>query len=1618
MPGEATETVPATEQELPQPQAETALLPVSSALSVTAALGQPKPIPTPTPPCSLASQQCPLETPNQPSSFLSPSTIASTPFEAPFPESSTGTALPLGAAPPPAGTPAFLPNLIGPPISLAALALASPIITPTLKGVHSSSAPLALVALAPHSVQKSSGYPPNPLSSPPSVAVIESGSVTSLSAPVASSEPKPSPLQAPSQVVPNPKGTPSSPGIVSAVTSHLVTPLASLQSGLASCPQMPPATPLAIPSPQVKGIPISSALTSPQNPASLSLKGPLSPPAALSLSTQSIPVAPHAPPVFLTSLGSPVQPSSSNILSDPIEDTVSVDHSSTGTSYPSQRSLIPPLLSKIAVVPTAVAAFPVGAPTSPLALSADKGLSTITDIASSNVATSSLLSPTASLILKDSPSAAHQPLVAQILGSSPGRPGLKEAPVSSVGTTPLGMANSSTVSAAPVTFEVAACVSLPVSSGPMSSKDSVSQIALVMAPVAPKELPTPQVTTTLGIPVSQPLPAPEDPKSLPVSPALAAPKNLPSLQSTSSSLEIALSPEATLAKKSFLEPLPVVKLASTTTSSLGVNSPTSIIKTDSYASPDPTSVLLKSSLTTPTVTTFPLESTAIDGMAPTTAKGTSPPTPVASPFLEGAVSLDSKSHPAKKSTSTLTTLPLVPPTSESCPVAPAGTLSPQNVSASPATVAQVPEIPKSESFPPLPPAGTPQGAKKVHDISQTSALAPVASSPEGYPAEDSGASVTASSKGTYLTDSPSPLGTSVSPQSKRTPTKTGSATTTLSLAPSVSKSVPAIPDTPAGNLSFTISPVEASSLPEANLSFHVHKGSLAKKHSPTPPSPKEAPIPLPMSPASPKAGPATPSPKETLTPPAVTPSSPKGAPATPSPRESPATPSPKEAPTPSVVAPPSPKGDPATPSPKEPLTPSAAAPPSPKGGPATTSPKRAPATPPPKGGSTPPAVAPPSPKGDPATPSPEEAPVPSALTPSSLKGTPAPIRAPAIPPPKGDSTPPAVAPPSPKEAPANPLKGASTPSAVAPPSPKGGPATPSPKRAPATSPLKGDPTPPSVALPSPKRASATLVPKESPATPDPKEVPTSPAMAPSSPKGGPASPSPRRAPAAPSLRGDPTPPSVTPPSPKRASATPALKEVPTPSAVTPPSPQKSLAPKGGPATSSSKGAPTPPAVIPPSPKEACTSPVSVTCPLGSTAPQASKGPPIKKGPTALKAVLDAPALESAPLVTAPTQKKSSISPPVCPDPSTQNGTKGSLPTVAPAPLLTVCTQKGSPKAPKALPISLLKGKDSFHSPKGPLAPPESETSTPSVAAAPEKVLPKAGSASVSPAPTPSVSLPLAPSPVPPLLPKQQSLPSSPGLVLESPRKPSAPADEDELPPLIPPEPISGGVPFQPVLVNMPTPKPAGIPAPTPSAKQPVLKNNKGSGTESDSDESVPELEEQDSTQATTQQAQLAAAAEIDEEPVSKAKQSRSEKKARKAMSKLGLRQVTGVTRVTIRKSKNILFVITKPDVYKSPASDTYIVFGEAKIEDLSQQAQLAAAEKFKVQGEAVSNIQENTQTPTVQEESEEEEVDETGVEVKDIELVMSQANVSRAKAVRALKNNSNDIVNAIMELTM
>jgi nascent polypeptide-associated complex subunit alpha len=133
------------------------------------------------------------------------------------------------------------------------------------------------------------------------------------------------------------------------------------------------------------------------------------------------------------------------------------------------------------------------------------------------------------------------------------------------------------------------------------------------------------------------------------------------------------------------------------------------------------------------------------------------------------------------------------------------------------------------------------------------------------------------------------------------------------------------------------------------------------------------------------------------------------------------------------------------------------------------------------------------------------------------------------------------------------------------------------------------------------------------------------------------------------------------------------------------------------------------------------------------------------------------------------------------------------------------------------------------------------------------------------------------------------------------------------------------------------------------------------------------------------------------------------------MQKLGLKPVPGVNRVTIKKSKNILFVIAQPEVFKSPTSDTYVIFGEAKVEDLSAAATTKAAEQFRAPEAAPAAAPAAVAASPVEEEG---VVSEEGVNDKDVDLVIAQIGCSRAKAITALKNNDNDIVNAIMELTM
>jgi len=189
----------------------------------------------------------------------------------------------------------------------------------------------------------------------------------------------------------------------------------------------------------------------------------------------------------------------------------------------------------------------------------------------------------------------------------------------------------------------------------------------------------------------------------------------------------------------------------------------------------------------------------------------------------------------------------------------------------------------------------------------------------------------------------------------------------------------------------------------------------------------------------------------------------------------------------------------------------------------------------------------------------------------------------------------------------------------------------------------------------------------------------------------------------------------------------------------------------------------------------------------------------------------------------------------------------------------------------------------------------------------------------------------------------------------------------------------------------------------------VVEIKNESGAESGDDEEVPELEQGDNPQ------------------VQMNKQSRQEKKARKSIAKLGLKQVPGITRVVIKKSKTMLFAINKPEVFQNANSDTYVVFGEAKVEDLGANQQYQAAKQLeKAQQEAAARQAAAAATSTAKPELIEDDVDDVddadvdteGLEDKDIDLVIQQANCSKAKAVKSLRNNNGDIVNAIMELTM
>eukprot|EP00002_Diphylleia_rotans_P017708 TRINITY_DN3436_c0_g1_i2.p2 TRINITY_DN3436_c0_g1~~TRINITY_DN3436_c0_g1_i2.p2 ORF type:complete len:193 (-),score=49.28 TRINITY_DN3436_c0_g1_i2:241-819(-) len=156
-------------------------------------------------------------------------------------------------------------------------------------------------------------------------------------------------------------------------------------------------------------------------------------------------------------------------------------------------------------------------------------------------------------------------------------------------------------------------------------------------------------------------------------------------------------------------------------------------------------------------------------------------------------------------------------------------------------------------------------------------------------------------------------------------------------------------------------------------------------------------------------------------------------------------------------------------------------------------------------------------------------------------------------------------------------------------------------------------------------------------------------------------------------------------------------------------------------------------------------------------------------------------------------------------------------------------------------------------------------------------------------------------------------------------------------------------------------------------------------------------------------------AEADQSGKAGTRQTKGEKKARKAMGKLGLRAVPGITRVTFRKGKSLLFVIAHPDVLKAPTGDTYVVFGEVKVEDLSAQQAARAAEALKAESAAPAAAA--APAPVAAAESADAaDADATGLSEDDIQTIMAQSSSTRAQAIAALRAANGDIVNALLNV--
>ena len=155
--------------------------------------------------------------------------------------------------------------------------------------------------------------------------------------------------------------------------------------------------------------------------------------------------------------------------------------------------------------------------------------------------------------------------------------------------------------------------------------------------------------------------------------------------------------------------------------------------------------------------------------------------------------------------------------------------------------------------------------------------------------------------------------------------------------------------------------------------------------------------------------------------------------------------------------------------------------------------------------------------------------------------------------------------------------------------------------------------------------------------------------------------------------------------------------------------------------------------------------------------------------------------------------------------------------------------------------------------------------------------------------------------------------------------------------------------------------------------------------------------------------------------------------------KLGMKQFAGITRVTMRKRDGYIFVINEPEVLKSAdGGNSFVCFGEIKVDDPNQRLQQAEAKKFAEHQAAhaagtahqdehghghehepakVEEKPKKGKKGKKKEEDEGEAANEEGITPGHINMVMEHTGCTRNKAIEALRESGDDMINAVMMLT-